>query len=70
MLLELVNMPEGEKDILRKKFDELLDSNGSMRITADKDGGEVTYTFEVRYIPKQNSGGVYYDSINLNASMR
>lgn len=59
MFLGLVNMPEGEKDILRKKFDELLDSNGSMRITADKDGGEVTYVFEVRYVPKKNSGGVH-----------
>lgn len=52
MYIGLINMPEEQKNRLRKKFDELLESNGEIRIAADKDGGEVTLRFEVRYTPK------------------
>lgn len=50
MNIRTKEMPEEHKDILRKKFDELLERNSSLCITCDQDEyGEVVIQLEFRY---------------------
>ncbi|MCY9052462.1 hypothetical protein MOE90_01990 [Bacillus spizizenii] len=50
MYIRTKEMPEEQKDFLRKKFDELLERNSSLYITCDKDDyGEVVVQLEFRY---------------------
>ncbi len=50
MYIQTREMPEDQKDLLRKKFDELLERNSSLCITCDKDEyNEVVMQIEFRY---------------------
>ncbi|MCY7794096.1 hypothetical protein MOB54_02490 [Bacillus spizizenii] len=59
MYIQTREMPEDQKDILRKKFDELLERNSSLYITYDKDDyNEVVVQIEFRYF---QLNGVHYE---------